>query len=150
MAGIKHAKVATHVQDPTKDVTQNEWNDEHTIDDACIPIVKLSNLTRQFFVPLNGKIADIKEVNTNKYLLDLAAALSETRKIIAVILDARRISGTGNLYYYANEGTQATIDYLTGRARLVIIADATHRLQYSQSVANDDFDLYCMGYTVEA
>jgi hypothetical protein len=104
----------------------------------------------QFHIPYNGKIADIHESDVLHHYLDLATALSETRKIIAIILDGRRMSGTGNLYYYANEGAQATIDYLTGRARLVIIKDASYRLEYSQSVSNDDFDLYSMGYIVEA
>lgn len=30
-----------------------------------------------------------------------------------------------------------------------VIADGTQRLQYSLVVANDDYDLYCLGYVVE-
>jgi len=104
----------------------------------------------QIFVPYNGKIADITHADTNLHTLDLAAALTETRKIIAVIVMDQKITGTGVLNVYPNEGAQSS--YLSGDTMLmgfVVIADGTQRLQYALSVANDDFDLYCLGYVVE-
>jgi len=109
------------------------------------------------FVPYNSKIADITEADTNKHYLTLAnsagtgAIAGETRKIIAVLLDDVRNSGTGFLKVYPNEGVAniALRNYLDCIDD-VVIADGTQRLQYAQSVANDDFDLYCLGYVVEA
>lgn len=101
------------------------------------------------FVPYNGKIADITEADTNKHTLDLATALSESRKIISVQVACLRMSGTGELWLYPNEGS----NYYRLSAGIYTppfcyIKDGTQRLQYKQSVANDDFDLYCFGYVV--
>ena len=106
---------------------------------------------RQIFVPYNGKIADITHADTNKHTLNLATALSETRKIIAVIIGNFRISGTDGVYFYPNEGGT---ECLSGTDRrwigTVVIADGTNRLQYALAAANADFDLHCFGYVVEA
>jgi len=108
------------------------------------------------FVPFNAKIADITHADTNLHLLTLAnaagtgAIAGETRKIIALILNAVRMAGTGNLKVYPNEGASArwtTSDYSTTDC---VIANGTQRLQYNCSVAGDDYDLYCYGYVVEA
>jgi len=111
----------------------------------------------QTFVPYNGKIADITHADTNKHTLTLAngagtgAIAGETRKIIAVIIGNFRISGTGGCYFYPNEGGT---ECLSGTDRrwigTVVIADGTNRLQYALAAANDDFDLHCFGYVVEA
>jgi len=105
---------------------------------------------RQIFVPYNGKIADITHADTNKHTLDLATALSETRKIIEVELATNRIAGTGTFYPYPNEGATRSEIISPYRGDGVVIANATQRLQYSLSAANDDWDLYCLGYVVEA
>ncbi len=111
----------------------------------------INGLKIQFFVPYNGKIADITCANTNKYTLDLAAVLSETRKIIMVILGGERMGGTGYLYGYPMEGTNWVDLGLWGASAVsIVIKDGTQNLQYSLSVANDDFDLDCLGYVVEA
>lgn len=110
----------------------------------------------QIFVPYNGKIADITHADTLTHTLDLAAALSETRKIIAVVVSAVRIAGTESLYAFPNEGawcnqiTTVTWADVIANTVLIIIANNTNRLQYRLSLANDDFDLYCFGYVVEA
>jgi len=102
------------------------------------------------FIPYNGKIADISETDTAKHFLDLEAALGEKRKIIAVVLNAYRVTGTGHFDAFPNEGTRmARITFSTNTATIVI-RDGTQRLQYAQTVAGDDFDLYCLGYIVEA
>jgi len=104
----------------------------------------------QKFVPYNGKIADITDADTNKHTIDLETALSETRKIIALIITADRVAGTGELGIYANEGSRRINLQIGSRWGMVTIADGTQRLQYDQGVANDDYDLYCLGYVVEA
>lgn len=114
--------------------------------------IDLANLAgQQIFVPYNGKIADITHADTNKHTLDLQTALSETREIVAIIPWATRISGSGGFYMFPNEGTQevnSTGD--TAKQCFIVIKDGTNRIQYLLSVANDDWDLYCLGYVVEA
>jgi hypothetical protein len=123
--------------------------------------INLSGLSgQQIFVPYNGKIADISKTDTNKYYLTLAnsagtgAITGETRKIIAVLIGANRMAGTGSFYVYPNEGQSiVVVNYPWSGAfyiHYIVVKDGTQRLQYSQSVANDDFDLYCFGYVVEA
>ena len=102
------------------------------------------------FVPYNDKMADITHADTSKHTLDLAVALAESRKIIAINIKPYRISGTGNLLLYPNEGTNNYYTTSGGNPPFCVIKDGTNRLQYSQSVANDDWDLYCLGYVVES
>lgn len=106
---------------------------------------------RQIFVPYNGKIADILEDDTDKHFLDLATPLGETRKIIAVLTGAERITGTGYFVWYPNEGARMTgwVSY-ANTLQVTVIANGTQRLQYAQTVANDDWDFYCFGYVVES
>lgn len=105
----------------------------------------------QKWIPYNDKIADITETDTNKHFLDLETALSETRKIIAVVLRSYLQVGTGTISVYPNEGTtRANFSATDMELMPVVIASGTQRLQYAQTVANDDFDVHCMGYVVEA
>ena len=106
---------------------------------------------RQICVPFNAKIADITHADTNVHYLDLAVALAETKKIVSVKCGGARIAGTGNMKFFPNEGTynqnMANSTTFTGD---IVIANGTNRLQYSLSVANDDWDFYCYSYVVEA
>jgi len=103
------------------------------------------------FIPYNGKIADIREADTSKHTLDLVTALGETRKIIAIQITGSRIGGTGTFTVYPNEGTTGwTVGSTAWLQGPIFIKDGSQRLQYSQSVANDDWDIYCSGYVVEA
>ncbi len=113
--------------------------------------MKLFDFTpKNRLIPYSGKIADINEADTNKHTLDLETILGETRKILGVLVDAKRQAGTGYLYFYPNEGTLNVTNATAGnKAYLITLSDATQRLQYSQTVANDDFDCYCFGYVVE-
>lgn len=104
------------------------------------------------FIPYNAKIADINETDTNAHTLDLEAALSEPRKIIAVVLIPERIAGTGWLIMYPNgvvDGYVAMQAMDLGATGFLVIADGSQELLYAQLDANDDFDLYCLGYVVE-
>lgn len=100
-------------------------------------------------VPMNAKIADITHADTAKHFLDLETSLSETRKIIQVMVAPQRMAGTGNLRFFPNEGPTAIYESWFNGATCVIIADGTQRLQYDLTVANDDFDVHCVGYMVE-
>jgi hypothetical protein len=107
------------------------------------------------FVPLNAKIADITHADTVKHLLVLAngagtgAIAGETSQIISVTLTSARMAGTGEILLYSNEGARSMTLNPWGMEGTVMIMNGTQRLQYSLSVANDDFDLYCHGYVVK-
>jgi hypothetical protein len=106
---------------------------------------------KTLFVPYNGKIADITHADTNQHLLDLAAALSEARKIISVLVGFDRMAGTGAILLYPNEGANSST-WMTSRMNppMTVIKNESNRLPYSLTVANDDWDVYCFGYVVEA
>ena len=156
MDGAKrHAKIhGSDDHDTTVETTGHKTKHQSGGSDE---ITVLGLKGQQIFVPYNAKIADITKGDTVKYTLELAnaggtgAITGETRKIICVILEARRIAGTGYFPVYPNEGT----DYVSlssggWTAYPIVIADGLQRLQYNLSVANDDWDLYSMGYVVEA
>jgi len=112
---------------------------------------------RLHVVPMNEKIADITHPDTGKHFLNLEPVLHppgipppETRKIISVSVHALRQLGTGDFYAYPNEGSYLVNIVGSSTNKPVIIKDGSQRLQYYQSVANDDWDLICMGYIVEA
>lgn len=117
--------------------------------------VRTSGGPKHLFVSYNGKIADITHADTLTHLLTLAngagtgAIAGETRKNIALIISSYRMAGTGNLRVYPNEGAGLRYTNSDYSATDCVIANGTQRLQYSLSVANDDFDLYCWGYIVE-
>jgi hypothetical protein len=119
------------------------------------PTIAHSNIIRGLFgyvtpvvIGYNAKIADISETDTNKHTLNLATALPEVRNIVAVHIKVTRIAGTGSFSLYPNEGA-STISLVTGLDRRCIIKYGTNRLQYAQTVANDDWDIYCLGYEIE-
>jgi len=123
-----------------------------------MPRTGASSPRGQIFVPYNGKIADITHADTNQHTLILAngagtgAIAGETRKIIAVQCATVRIIGTGDFDIYPNEGATFMVcpGFLPYTGLWTIIAPGTQRLQYSLSIVNDDWDLYCFGYVVEA
>lgn len=113
---------------------------------------------RHLFVPYNAKIADITHADILKHTLTLAngagtgAIAGETRTIVAIYLVQIIDAGTGFLHYYCNEG----VDYITTGVNgemvpiWVLLLARSQRVQYSLSVVNDDWDVYCVGYVVEA
>ena len=111
--------------------------------------ISLAGLAGQVvFVPYNGKIADITHADTDKHTLALATPLSETRTIISISFRPERISGTGSFFVYPNEGAKGQGFAPNTWAADIVIASASQRLQYSLAVANDDWDIFCLGYCV--
>lgn len=116
-------------------------------------------IRHQIYVPYNAKIADITHADTNLHTLTLAnaggtgAIAGERRKIISISLAGIQIAGAGALYVFPNEqagGGNYCYVPSWGNIPDVVLADGTQRLQYSLSVAGNDWDLYCIGYVVEA
>lgn len=50
MAGIRHYKVVTGADDPSKEVNKNEWNDDHVIDDGTLALPKLAAMATASFI----------------------------------------------------------------------------------------------------
>jgi len=115
------------------------------VDKASMALIRRGLV--QSFVSMNAKIADISEADTNKHLITLIAmGLPANAKVI--LLGAKRISGTGALDVFPDEGTEATRvgDSANMYGKNFAIGVTDERLQYALTVANDDFDLYCLGY----
>jgi len=104
---------------------------------------------RQIFVPFLDVIGNINEHDTDIHFMNLATALNETRKIIMVLLRADRVSGTGDLETYPNEGAIGWLTVILWIVQNIVIKDGSQRLQYRQTVANDSLDVRCCGYVVE-
>ena len=98
------------------------------------------------YVPANVKIADIQEADVLKHTIDLAD-LGLPLDTIVLHLKVQRIAGAGAFQVYPNEGGQ-NIWLASGGEALVGLTN--QRLQYAQSVAMDDWDLYCIGYIRQA
>ena len=93
------------------------------------------------FHSTNLKIADINEADVLKHYLDLSAVCPANVKCVSI--RSGRVAGTGILMFYPNEGTT----YVNGEyGQPVAVAEGTRRLQYAQSVAGDDFDVFMIGY----
>lgn len=105
----------------------------------------------EVWVPYNAKIADLQENDTDKHTLDMQSSLSEDRIVVGAIVRAVRISGGGSFLVYPNEGTARQMNISAGdySALFVPFAVDTSRLQWANSQANDDWDLYCYGYVVK-
>jgi len=125
--------------------------DDVSLDKSGVGSLDKRKLT--IIVPYNELIAsNLTEDDGDKHFLDLAAALSEARKIVSVKLACARVSGTGHLQVYPNEGEKfAELPTWEGYwGAEVDIKDGSQRLQYALATANDVFNLYCVGYVVEA
>ena len=97
------------------------------------------------FTPHNGKVADITHADVAKHTITLATMGLPTNAT-ALILTVSRVAGAGVLRFYPNEGGFYIRPSGVVGETIVVVGIINQRLQYSQSVANDDFDLYCFGY----
>lgn len=93
----------------------------------------------------DGKVADITHADTNKHTITLAT-MGLPQSIKALQLLAVRIGGAGNFNVYPAEGTYSLTIGHGAEFRGKWCAIINNRLQYSLNTANDDFDLYCVGY----
>lgn len=95
----------------------------------------------------NAKLADINESDTDVHTTSLDTLAPN---VVAVIAYALRSTGTGNFTVFPNEGTTGMrIDSVTVSNRCYLIKVLNNRIKYEQSVANDDWDLYILGYIIE-
>lgn len=107
----------------------------------------LGSTLHMVFTGLNEKVADITHADTAKHTID-CVDLGLPANCVLLLLFARRIVGTGSLDAYPIEGTTG-IRIGTGANHYgvdMVVPIVNGRLQYSLTVANDDFDLYCIGY----
>jgi len=101
------------------------------------------------FIPYDQKIADIQENDTTDHYIDLTAVFPGV-EIVAIHICAIRSSGTGYLKVWPAELSNNSIFLLKETANTnaawVILADGLNRIMWRNSVANDDWDIYCFGY----
>lgn len=106
---------------------------------------------RAKFVAYSAKIADVNEADVNDHTIDMLTVLGETRKVISVLIYSVRVAGSGFLGGKFADGAYGV--YSTSLAGLIGGGEyplpATGLFTYKQTVANDDFDVYCEGYYVE-
>jgi len=105
--------------------------------------------------PASGKIADITHADTNEHSLTLAQLnavyppgnLPENTRVIYV--GGTRIAGAGTLNLHSVSG-QKGVTIVTGTAAyfyaVLWYRAADGRFYYSQTVANDDWDVYILGF----
>lgn len=104
----------------------------------------------QIYVGYNGKIASFQRSDTSIFYLNLTEALNDKRTIVAISVRGVRVSGSGGLYTYPNEGSYPLAIGHSSFSSWIIIKYGTNMLPLYQSVANDSWDVYCYGYVVEA
>ncbi|MDH7477958.1 MAG: LamG domain-containing protein [Candidatus Bathyarchaeota archaeon] len=104
----------------------------------------------QIYVGYNGKIASFQRNDTSLFYLNLTEVLNDERTIIAINVRGVRVSGSGGLYTYPNEGGYPLAIGHSSFSSWIIIKYGTNRLPLYQSVANDSWDVYCYGYVIEA
>lgn len=98
------------------------------------------------FYPYNGKVADLKENDTTKHYADISAYVP--LNCVAVYLRAVSVAGTGNLQVYPNEETAFACLIDESFNIPIAIASASQRFQWSNTVANDEWDVFMGGYFV--
>jgi len=91
------------------------------------------------------KIADLQENDTAAHLLDLSSIVSQ--ECMALILVANRISGSGAWMVYPR--SHATAHYMTPNNEPVVITIKDQEVKWKNSAANDDWDVFLLGYFVE-
>lgn len=108
--------------------------------------VKNDKISR--IVPATGKIYDINESDTNQHSVALpSTAPPKTR---AMLVQRERVSGTGNIEIVSVPGTTGSqlglfITAYNSSGTIWIRAN-DGLFYYAQTVANDDFDVYVIGY----
>jgi len=97
------------------------------------------------FVAANEKIMDLTEDDTNVHICSIATKVPPNT--VAIILANHRVSGTGLVSVYPDEGTNYSI--LPNASALNLLAIKNQNIKYSLSNGGDDFDLFMFGYFVE-
>lgn len=91
------------------------------------------------------KIADLQENDTNPHELDLSSFVPLGTK--AVIIVSERSSGTGYFMVYPNSHATLKWAIQASQSKTCIIKDRV--LKWENTVANDDWDIYLLGYFVQ-
>ena len=91
------------------------------------------------------QIADLQENDTTAHIEDFSHILPPGT--LAILIVPQRISGTGNFQIFPrSHGTKnwvATIDSFS------LVTVKNRELKWKNTVANDDWDIYLLGYFVQ-
>lgn len=105
----------------------------------------MSSVFKNQFVPHNGKIADITHTDINHHTITMAS-MGLPPNVALIILQASRISGSGTLDIYPARGTTAYRFTGSILIEMASIAITDGLIEYNLNTANDDWDIYCLGY----
>jgi len=91
------------------------------------------------------KIADLQENDTAAHEEDISAFLP--LGTVAIIIHVTRVTGAGVFNAYPN--THATSTVILTKSNIFTIPIKDRILKWSNSVANDDWDVFLHGYFVQ-
>jgi len=98
------------------------------------------------FVSLDpSKIADLQENDTAEHVLDLSSIIPVAT--MGLILVVERISGTG--YFHVFPRSHATLKWSLGIGNPTLMTIKDQEIKWKNTAANDDWDLYLLGYFVQ-
>jgi len=92
-----------------------------------------------------AKILDLQENDTATHVQDISAFVPP--ETLAILMIPDRISGSGNFLVYHRSTTVLSSITDTDQLNLVTIKD--QELVWKNSAANDDWDIYLLGYFVQ-
>jgi len=105
-------------------------------------------LAARFVTLTPTKIADITHADTDPHTLDLSTIVPP--ETLALYIMAERISGSGSLSGLPNNiGSKYVRIGNTNTSSPLIISIKDQTLPYKLTAANDDWDLYLLGYFVQ-
>lgn len=90
---------------------------------------------------MSEKILDINETDNVQHVVSLRDIVPSNT--VFIIIQAIRISGTGNFYVHPWGGTLS--HSLPNTAEAIMVGIKNQSLRYRQSQANDNWDIYCYG-----
>jgi len=102
-------------------------------------------LAARFVVLEPSKIADLQENDTVTHILDLSSILPVAT--IGLLLVVERVSGAG--YFHVFPRSHATLKWQLGIGLPMLMTIKDQELKWKNTAANDDWDLYLLGYFVQ-
>jgi hypothetical protein len=100
--------------------------------------------TKNRIVPASGKIMDITHADTNEHAIALPAGFPANTR--ALLIMPSRQAGTSNFRILSVTGDTVGAILLSNQQCAVWVRSASGDFLYRLMAANDDWDIYCVGY----
>jgi len=91
------------------------------------------------------KIADLQENDVNPHEINISTIVPP--ECMALLICPHRISGAGSFIIYPRSSATRTVTITSLQLGMAPVKDQV--IMWKNSVANDDWDLYLMGYFVQ-